>query len=164
LGALVKSFTMLTKTLNLLGTGRTMKFLRVNAKLMRRGLKRISNQLLLAAKPLLLGGLILGGIVTALTALKESFEFFNSEALEGKSVGEKLLLTAGHFFKRLFQIPMEFIASFIPEDLKEKFSVKTKDIIDGTIGFVRKFGEFFDELPSFVWIPLCFDEVAGVSP
>ncbi len=43
------------------------------------------------------------------------------------------------FFVELFKIPAEFIASLIPEDIKEKFFTITGDIIDAIVKFTKGF-------------------------
>ena len=45
----------------------------------------------------------------------------------------------GTFFVELFKIPAEFIASLIPEDIKEKFFTITGDVIDAIVKFTKGF-------------------------
>lgn len=93
--------------------------------------------------PLLVATGVVAGIVTVFAALKDAVEVFNSDANEGLGFMEKLGAAAATFFVRIFQIPAEFLAGLIPEDIKERAMIAIGDFIDGIMNF------FLKTLPNF---------------
>ena len=93
--------------------------------------------------PLLVATGVIAGIVTIFAALKDAVEVFNSDANEGLGLMEKLGAAAATFFVRIFQIPAEFLAGLIPEDIKERAMIAIGDFIDGIMNF------FLNTLPNF---------------
>ena len=89
--------------------------------------------------PLAVPAAIAAGVVTVLLALGESIKAFETELANGEGVFTAIGSALATFFVELFKIPAEFIASLIPEDIKEKFFTITGDIIDAIVKFTKGF-------------------------
>ena len=89
--------------------------------------------------PLAVPAAIAAGVVTVLLALGESIKAFETELANGEGVFTAIGSALSVFFVELFKIPAEFIASLIPENIKEKFFTITGDIIDAIVKFTKGF-------------------------
>tara|TARA_A100001011_G_scaffold41658_1_gene39277 strand:+ start:2467 stop:3954 length:1488 start_codon:yes stop_codon:yes gene_type:complete len=82
---------------------------------------------------------IAAGVVTVLVAFVRSLKTFETKLAEGEGIFMAIASALGTFFVELFKIPAEFIASLIPEDIKEKFFTITGDVIDAIVKFTKGF-------------------------